>query len=375
MIELAGLGPAPFAAMMLADMGASVIRVDRLAAGEGGLDSRLTQGPERQPINRGRRSISVDLRQFRGQEVVLHLVKQADILIEGFRPGVAERLGVGPEACQARNPRLVYARMTGWGQDGPLAPTVGHDINYIAVAGALANFARFEERPVPPLNLVGDYGGGGMLLAFGVLCGVIEARRSGRGQVLDAAMVDGIAVQLVNVYGRLAQGQWSEPPGSNYVDTGSHWYEVYETSDGKFVAVGALEAKFYRSFIEGLGLDIETFPQWDQARWPEQKQQVAARMRTRTRDEWCATFQGLEACVAPVLSLAEAPEHPHNRARGVYLQRDGVLQPAPAPRFSRTPGALPRPPAPTGADTDEILAELGFGRDEVAALRAEGAVG
>jgi alpha-methylacyl-CoA racemase len=374
-VELAGLGPGPFGVMMLADMGASVVRVDRLAPGEGGLDPRLAEGAERQPVNRGRRSIAVDLRREGGPEVVLRLVEDADVLVEGFRPGVAERLGLGPEVCLGRNPRLVYARMTGWGQEGPLSKTVGHDINYIAVAGALANFARMGERPVPPLNLVGDYGGGGMLLAFGVLCGVIDAQRSGLGQVLDVAMVDGVAAQLVNVYGRLAQGQWREPPGSNHVDTGSHWYDVYETADGKFLAVGALEAKFYRAFVEGIGLDPADFPQWERDRWSEQKEEVAKRMRSRTRDEWCAVFQGVEACVAPVLDLQEAPLNAHNQARSVFVTRDGVLQPSPAPRFSRTPVALPAVPPRPGADTDDILAELGFDPNEVRELHRNGAVG
>jgi alpha-methylacyl-CoA racemase len=374
-IELAGLGPVPFGAMMLADMGASVVRVDRLTPGEGGLDSRLTEGADQQPVNRGRHSIAINLRHAGGREVVLRLAEDADVFIEGFRPGVAERLGVGPEHCHARNQRLVYARMTGWGQDGPLAPSVGHDINYIAVAGALANFCRVGDRPVPPLNLVGDYGGGGMLLAFGILCGVIEAQRSGQGQVLDVAMVDGVAAQLVNVYGRLAQGQWRQPPGTNHVDTGSHWYEVYEAADGKFLAVGALEAKFYRAFVEGIGLDPDDFPQWDRARWPQQKDEVARRIRTRSRDEWCELFAGREACVAPVLTLAEAPKHPHNQSRQLFTDRDGVLQPSPAPRFSRTPATLPAAPPPPGADTDQILGQIGFGPDEIEKLRGDGAVG
>jgi alpha-methylacyl-CoA racemase len=359
--------------MMLADMGASVTRVDRLSPGEGGVEPALTS--DHQPILRGRRNIAVNLRHPSGPEVVLRLAEASDVLIEGFRPGVAERLGVGPEQCHARNQRLVYARMTGWGQDGPLANTVGHDIDYIAVAGALASFARAGERPVPPLNLVGDYGGGGMLLAFGVVCGVIEAQRSGQGQVIDAAMVDGVAAQLVNVYGRLAHGQWNERPGTNHVDTGSHWYDVYETADGKYLAVGALEAKFYRCFVEGLGLHPADFPQWDRPRWPAQKEEVARRIRARTRDEWCEVFEGLEACVAPVLSLSEAPEHPHNRARRVFVTRDGVVQPSPAPRFSRTPGTLPDAPRQAGADTDQILAEVGFDSDQVRRLRADGAVG
>jgi alpha-methylacyl-CoA racemase len=374
-LELAGLGPAPFAAMMLADMGASVIRVDRLIPGAGGLDASLTEGADRQPLNRGRRSVAVNLRDPSGQEVVLKLVEGADVLIEGFRPGVAERLGIGPDPCLMRNPRLVYARMTGWGQEGPLAHAVGHDINYISVAGALGSFARLGERPVPPLNLVADYGGGGMLLAFGVLCGVIEAQRSGQGQVIDAAMVDGVAAQLVNVYGRLAHGQWQDRAGTNHTDTGSHWYDVYETADGKYLSVGALEAKFYEAFVQGLGLNPDEFPQWERDRWPEQKDQVARIMKTRTREEWCALFEDTDACVAPVLSLSEAPEYPHNRAREVFVTRDGVVQPSPAPRFSRTPGVLPSPPRPPGADTDDLLLEAGFGLDEISKLREDGAVG
>jgi alpha-methylacyl-CoA racemase len=373
-IEIAGLGPVPFAAMMLADMGASVIRIDRLAPSAGGIDSRLTAGADRQPINRGRRSIAANLRDPRGQEIVLRMVERSDALIEGFRPGVVERLGIGPEQCHARNPRLVYGRMTGWGQQGPLASSVGHDINYIAVAGALANFARVGQPPIAPLNLVGDYGGGGMLLAFGVLCGVIEAQRSGEGQVVDAAMIDGVAAMLVNVYGRLAQGEWREPPGTNHVDSGSPWYDVYETADGRYLAVGAMEVKFYRTFVEGLGLVVDQFPQWDRARWPEQKAEVARRLMTRSRDEWCREFDGKEACVAPVLGLAEAPEHPHNRSREMFVTRDGVVQPSPAPRFSRTPPELPGPPTGPGADTDAILDELGFSAAEVDGLRGDGVV-
>jgi alpha-methylacyl-CoA racemase len=368
-IEMAGIGPGPFAAMMLADMGADVIRIDRPGA-------RSLGDPARDVLNRGRPSVAVDLKHPEGVGVVLRLVESADALIEGFRPGVMERLGLGPDVCLERNPRLVYGRMTGWGQDGPMAQAAGHDINYISLAGALRSFARRGERPVPPLNLVGDFGGGGMLLAFGVVCALLEAGRSGRGQVVDAAMVDGTAVLMSMIWGMRAMGVWQDEPGTNLLDTGAPFYDVYECADGRYISIGALEGQFYAELIERAGLAGEDLPhQMDRPRWEELRTRLAALFRTRTRDEWCALLEGTDACFAPVLSMAEAPEHPHNRARGTFVAPDGIVQPAPAPRFSRTPAAIRRPPSAPGADTDEALAAWGFTAEEIAKLRDAGAVG
>jgi alpha-methylacyl-CoA racemase len=366
-IEMAGIGPGPFAAMMLADMGADVVRVDR--PNSGGAD------PTRDVLNRGRRSVAVDLKHPDGVDAVLRLVGTADALIEGFRPGVMERLGLGPDECLARNPRLVYGRMTGWGQDGPLASAAGHDINYIAIAGALNNFARAGERPVPPLNMVADFGGGGMLLAFGVVCALLETQRSGQGQVVDAAMVDGSAVLMTMIYAFMAMGLWQDAPGTNILDTGAHFYDVYDTADGKYFAVGPIEAKFYAELLQRLGLEGEDLPwQMDRPHWPEMKERLAAVFRTKTRDDWSALLEGTDACATPVLSLSEAHAHPHNAARQTFVTRDGILQPAPAPRFSRTsPSIQRRPPAP-GEHTDDVLAAWGFDAAEIAKLRDAGAV-
>ena len=370
-IEIAGIGPGPFCAMMLADMGADVVRIDRTSAVRGG-------DPDRPPLdllNRGRRSIGVDLKSSEGVETVLALVEGADALLEGFRPGVAERLGIGPDDCLARNPRLVYGRMTGWGQEGPYASAAGHDLNYIALAGALHGIGRQGEAPVPPLNLVGDFGGGGMYLAFGMACGLLEARSSGQGQVVDAAMVDGAASLMTGFFGMARSGFWSEERGTNMLDTGAHFYNVYETADGRHISLGPIEPQFYAELRERLGLHG---PEWDhqtdRLRWPELKVALAAVVAQRTRDEWCELLEGTDTCFAPVLSLAEAPEHAHNRERGTFTEVAGVVQPGPAPRFGRTPGAIRRPPPHAGQHTDEILAELGLGAEAIASLRASGAV-
>ena len=369
-IELTGIGPGPFAAMVLSDMGAEVIKVDR-AQWVG-----MTQAPGSvEVLDRGRRSIAVDLKQPEGVETVLRLVESADALIEGYRPGVAERLGVGPDVCLARNPRLVYGRMTGWGQDGPLAHAAGHDINYIALAGALAHFGRRGGKPTPPINLVGDFGGGGMFLAFGVVCGILEARSSGQGQVIDAAMVDGTAVLMSMIWGLRAVGAWDERLGMNVLDTGGPAYDTYETADGKFIAIGSLEPQFYAELLERTGLAGEDLPDpRDRERADVLRARFTELFKSKTRDEWCAVLEGTDVCFAPVLPMSEAAKHPHIRARNTIIEHEGILQPAPAPRFSRTPGAIQRPRARPGEHTDEVLRDFGFTDDEIATLRASGAV-
>ena len=370
-IEIAGIGPGPFGAMMLADMGADVVRVDRASAVRGGDPDR----PSLDVMARGRRSIGVDLKAPEGLDTVLSLVEEADALLEGFRPGVAERLGIGPDDCLARNPALVYGRMTGWGQHGPYAPTAGHDINYISLAGVLHAIGRAGEAPVPPLNLVGDFGGGGMYLAFGMVCALLEARTSGQGQVVDAAMVDGAASLMTFMSGMRVSGMWRDERGTNMLDTGAHFYDVYETSDGRHISLGPIEPQFYAELRELLGLHgSEWDAQHDRDRWPELKQKLAAVVAQRTRDEWCELLEGTDTCFAPVLSPSEAPDHPHNRERGTFTEVAGVVQPGPAPRFSRTPGAIRRPPPHAGQHTDEILAEAGLDAEAIAALRASGAV-
>jgi alpha-methylacyl-CoA racemase len=375
-VEIAGIGPGPFAAMMLADMGAEVVRVDRAASvrrGDGGGGVLGT----RDPLGRGRRSVGVDLKHPEGVATVLDMIDQADVLVEGFRPGVAERLGIGPEPCLERNPRLVYGRMTGWGQDGPMAQMAGHDMNYISIAGVLGAIGRPGERPQPPLNLVGDFGGGGMLLAFGVVCAVLEAKGSGRGQVVDAAMVDGSAVLTTFIHGLMATGGWVDERGVNMLDSGAHYYEVYECADGRFLSVGAIEPQFYAELLEKVGLvdDPELAHQNDRARWPVLKERLAEVFLTKPRDEWAAIFDGSDACTVPVLSLAEAPRHPHNVARSTFVEAHGVLQPAPAPRFSRTGGEIQGPPPAPGDHTDEVLASWGVAdADRLAALREAGAI-
>jgi len=370
-IELAGIGPGPFCAMMLADMGADVIRVDRADRVRGGDPS----APPADVLNRGRRSIGVDLKSSEGRETVMRLVDGADGLIEGFRPGVTERLGLGPDDCAARNPALVYGRMTGWGQDGPYADAAGHDINYIALAGALDSFGREGQAPVPPINLVGDFGGGGMFLAFGMVCAILEAKSSGKGQVVDAAMVDGAATLMAFIHGFRAMGVWNDDRGTNMLDTGSHFYDVYECSDGTYVSIGSIEPQFYAELWETLGLDDA---KWDRQMsrndWPALKEDLAAIFRTRTRDEWCTLMEHTDICFAPVLNVSEAPHHPHNVARGTFVDYEGVTQPRPAPRFSRTDSTIQRPPAHAGQHTDEVLAELGYATEEISSLREQGAV-
>ena len=373
-VELAGIGPAPFAAMLLADMGADVVRVERADRVVGGDPAT----PPADVSNRGRRSVGADLKHPAGQATVLRLVERADALLEGFRPGVTERLGLGPDDCRGVNPRLVYGRMTGWGQDGPNASLPGHDIDYIALTGVLGAIGRVSSRPVPPLNLVGDFGGGGMFLAFGVVCALLEARSSGVGQVVDAAMVDGSAVLSTMFWALRAMGAYNDVRGTNLLDTGAHFYEVYDTADGGHVAVGAIEPQFYAELCRLTGFEADrpdAPPHIDSATWPERKATMAALFRTRTRSEWCELLERTDACVAPVLSFAEAPHHPHLEARGTFVEVEGVVQPAPAPRFSRTPGSIQRPPAHPGQHTDEVLADwLEAPDDEIAALRDAGAI-
>ncbi len=368
-VELAGIGPAPFAAMLLADLGAEVIRVDR----PGGRSSPVDAG--HRILGRGRRSVAVNLKDPAGIEVVLRLAGTADALIEGYRPGVAERLGIGPEHCLAANPRLVYGRMTGWGQDGPLAQAAGHDINYIAVAGALSMVGRSSEAPTVPLNLIGDFGGGGMLMAVGVLAALLGARTTGRGQVVDAAMVDGTATLLSMLLGLRAAGMWQER-GNNLLDGGAPFYDAYRCSDGGYIAVGALEQPFYQALLTGLGLDDDpTLPSRDDpAQWAAIRERLGAAFAARTRDEWAARFEGTDACVAPVLDPDEAAQHPHLASRGTYRHDDGLLQPAPAPRFSDTPADFPAPAPAIGADTDSVLAELGYDTVALADLHSAGVV-
>jgi alpha-methylacyl-CoA racemase len=369
-IEMVGLGPAPFCAMLLADQGAEVVRIDRPGA-----DGALGLPPKYDVSARGRRSLAIDLRKPGAVDAVLRMVEGADVLIEGFRPGVMERLGLGPDVCLARRPRLVYGRMTGWGQHGPLAHAAGHDIDYIALSGALQAIGRAGDAPVPPLNYVGDYGGGAMLLAFGVLAALFEAQRSGRGQVVDAAMTDGAALLSAMFYGLKASGVWRNERGVNLLDSGAHFYDTYRCADGKYVAVGAIEPQFHAELLARLGLDAADFRQLDATRWPQQKARLAEVFATRTRDEWCAVLEGSDACFAPVLDWDEAPKHPHNVARGTFVNLDGVVQPAPAPRFSRTPADVPTPPVAAGHDSEAVLRGWGVSEGEIGQLRANGALG
>jgi alpha-methylacyl-CoA racemase len=368
-LELEAVGPVPFCGMLLADMGADVLLVDRPQ------DPRLGFGRERwyDIMMRGRRSVTLDLKSPRAAQAALALADKADAVLEGFRPGVMERLGLGPDVLLARNPRIVVGRMTGWGQDGPMAARAGHDIDYIALSGALHAIGRAQGGPVPPLNLVGDFGGGGMLLGFGIVCALLEAQRSGRGQVIDAAMVEGAGLLTTMVFGMLAAKRWQDERGINVLDTGAPWYDTYETRDGKHFAVGAIEPKFYAELLERLGLAGETLPaQHDRAGWPTLRARFAEAFAGRTCDEWQAIFAQSDACAAPVLSFTEAANHPHAKARGAHVTVGGVLQPAPAPRFSRTPGAVSGPPPERGAHGRAALADWGFDDAEVERLRAQG---
>ena len=378
-IELASIGPGPYCAMLLADLGAEIVRVERAAA-------RPNDPPPHDSLLRNRRSIALNFKNPQAVELVLRLVEKADVLIEGYRPGVTERLGLGPEVCLARNPRLVYGRITGWGQDGPLAKVAGHDINYISLTGALHLIGLPGGKPVPPINLVGDMGGGGLLLAFGVLAAVLESRQSGRGQVVDAAMVDG-AISMMGVFfaARAAHSDalWRDETGNNTLTGAAPWYDTYLTKDGRYIAVGAIEPQFYELLLTKLGLDPRRwralgFPAQDEATraaWPELRTALATAFASRTREEWCRIFEGSDACVSPVLSMDEAVRHPHNVARKAYVTVGGLVQNAPAPRYSRTPPAPVRPPRPAGADTEEVLRELGYSAADLAQLRSGGALG
>ncbi|MEE4283638.1 MAG: CaiB/BaiF CoA-transferase family protein [Pseudomonadales bacterium] len=365
-IELAGIGPGPFCGMMLSDMGAEVIRVERIS------------GADKAPkdvLARNRRSVALDLKSPEGVETVLRLVESADALFEGFRPGVTERLGLGPDVVLARNPKLVYGRMTGWGQEGPMAQAAGHDINYIGLSGALHAIGRQGERPVPPLNLVGDFGGGGMLLAYGLVCGMLETQRSGKGQVVDAAMVDGSAALMAMFFSFAASGAFTDQRGTNLLDGAAHFYDTYETKEGKHVCIGSIEPQFYALLIEKAGLDPEKYAkQMDPTQWPILKADLTETFKTKTQAQWCEIMEGTDVCFAPVLSIFEAPEHPHNKARNSFMEVDGVMQQAPAPRFSRTSPEISHGARVPGQDTLSVLQDYGFSTDEIAALQAEGVI-
>ncbi len=374
-VEVAGIGPGPFAAMLLADMGADVVRVDRAQNVRDGVAEDPT--PSGDVMNRGRRSIGIDLKNPDGVETLLALVERADAIIEGFRPGVMERLGVGPDVCAARNPKIVFGRMTGWGQDGPYALAAGHDINYIALAGVLAHIGRAGGAPVPPLNLVGDFGGGGMFLAFGVVCGLLEAQRSGKGQVVDAAMVDGSALLMTMFHSFRAFGAFDENArGTNLLDTGAHFYDVYECADGHYVSLGSIEPQFYAELLRLTDLthDVQFARQMDKTQWPALKARLAGVFKTKTRDQWCEIMEHTDVCFAPVLTIGEAYEHPHNVQRATFVEVAGVKQPAPAPRFSRTAPVIARPPAQPGQHTADVLASWDFAPAEIEKLFSVGAV-
>jgi alpha-methylacyl-CoA racemase len=364
-VEMAGIGPGPFGTMLLGDLGAQIIRVERKGAGGTGPAS-----------DRNRVAIGVDLKSEAGRDAVLDLIASADVLVEGFRPGVMEKLGLGPDVCLSRNPGLIYGRMTGWGQEGPLAPRAGHDIDYIAIAGVLAHVGRAGEQPTPPLNLVGDFGGGGMFFVVGVLAALHERSVSGRGQVVDVAMVDGASLLMSMIRDFQAMGVWKDERGTNMLDTGAPYYDVYETSDGQYMAVGAIEPQFYAALLEGLGLDPSALPaQNDRAGWPQLRETFAATFRARTREEWNKIFENTDACVSPVITMTEATSHPHNVARGSFVEVDGVMQVAPGPRFSRTPGVSPKALTRETSDVDAALGAYGVDADRVAAWRSEGVLG
>ncbi len=366
-LELAGIGPGPFCGMMLADMGADVIRIDRPGGSPGGSIGHTV-------LFRNRRTVAIDLKNPDGVQTILRMCESADALFEGYRPGVTERLGVGPRDCMSRNEQLVYGRMTGWGQDGPLAKAAGHDINYISLSGALHAVGRRGERPVPPLNLVGDFGGGGMMLAFGLVCGILEARKSGKGQVIDTSMVEGSAA-LMSMFNAFVPAGYTGDRNTHMLDGAAHFYDTYETSDGKYVSIGSIEPQFYMLLLEKTGVDPSEFAvQMDMENWDTMKARLADVFKSKTRDEWCDIMEGTDVCFAPVLDMVEAPQHPHNAARGSYIEVDGLMQHSPTPRFSRTVPDTPRAATRVGADTDEVLSDFGFTGDEVADLKGSGAV-
>jgi len=368
-LEVGGIGPVPFCAQMLSDMGADILRVERPGVPRGMVE------PKYDVWHRGRRSIAINLKKPKGVEALLKLVERADILLEGFRPGVMENLGLGPDDCFKRNPKLVYGRMTGWGQEGPLAKAAGHDINYISLSGTLHALGRSGQPPAPPLNLIGDLGGGGMLLAFGVVCALLESKKSGKGQVVDTAMVDGSAILMGFFYGAWAAGYWANEHGTNMLDGGAHFYDTYETADGKWVSIGAIEPQFYDLLLKHTGIEDPDFQyQMDRSRWPEFKEKLAAIFKQKTRDEWCAIMEGSDVCFAPVLTFEEAINHPHNVERRTFIQVDGVTQPAPAPRFSRTKPEVRGPAPELGEHTESALLDWGFTEKELEALRAAGAI-
>ena len=370
-IEIAGIGPGPFAAMLLADMGAEVIRVER----PGGSMFTAAHNPKLDFLNRNKRCISINLKDPGGVDTVLDWLAKADALLEGNRPGVMERLGLGPDICLARNPALVYGRMTGWGQEGPMAKEAGHDINYIALSGALHGIGRAGEKPAIPLNLVGDFGGGGLMLAYGMVCALLEAKNSSRGQVVDSAMIDGAATLMASTFAAFQVGFWSDERGTNLLDSGSHFYEVYETADGKYISLGSIEPQFYAALLERLGDDAKHFEnQFDMENWPAMKEKMADIIKSKTRDEWDEVFAGVDVCYAPVLSMSEVRHHPHHQARNTFIDDGEVWQPAPTPRFSRTPGTIRHCAAEIGQHTEEILREFGFSEEQIAAGLESGAI-
>ena len=373
-VELAGIGPGPMCGMLLAELGADVLTIDRIQAA--GLGTSASTSAKFNLLRRSRRSAAVDLKNPAGPPLIMRLVEQADALIEGFRPGVTERLGLGPDDCAARNPRLVYGRVTGWGQEGPLSQAAGHDVNYIALTGALHSIGRKGQPPTPPLNLVGDFGGGALYLALGVVAAMLEAQRSGKGQTVDAAMIDGAASLMTSAYGLHGGGVTNNRRGENILDSGSHFYEVYETSDGKYVSLAAIEPKFYAQLLELTGISPESLPhRVDQDERPALKARLAEVMKSKTRDEWCALLEGTDCCFAPVLDMDEATKHPHNQERQTFVEVDGVVQPNAAPRFSRTPAEIKGPPAVPGAQTESALKDWGFSEAELESLAASGVIG
>ena len=366
-IEMAGIGPGPFCGMVLADLGAEIIRVDRASA--------IGTGSKQDAANRGKKSIAVDLKSEEGVEVVLKLVETADAIFEGFRPGVMERLGLGPDVCSKRNERIVFGRMTGWGQEGPLANAAGHDINYISLTGALAAIGRPGSPPVPPLNLIGDFGGGGMLLALGLVAALLESKESKKGQVVDAAMTDGSALLMTMIYTMQSSGVWKTSMGSNLLDGGSHFYDTYECKDGKFISIGSIEPQFYALLCQIADLDEEVFgKQMSRDSWPEQKEVITKIFLNKTRDEWCDLMEGTDVCFAPVLDMSEAPKHPHNIERKTFIDLEGVTQPAPAPRFSRTEPEVVSSPSIVGEHTNEVLSSIGLSDEDISSLKTSGAV-